>query len=128
MEAAYKKGQSSLYFLLTSANCCCAPSTRLWLPMLCSLVFCGGGVQTSDRNTLKKLKASNTTDITQDWVERVAEVRMQKKKMIGIMNNDMHPLHALNVSRCRTGLAIFSSIFLTISNKHVPIKTFRVRG
>ncbi len=58
------------------------------------------GARTSDRNRINKLikKASSTIGISQDWSEQVAEVRMLRR-MNAIMDNNRHPLHALEVFR-----------------------------
>ena len=106
-EAAYKKGQSRLYFLrrLRSFNICQPLLCTFYKTVVASALFFGVvcwrvGARTSDRNRLNKLikKASSTIGISQDWVVQVAEVRMLRK-INNIMNNDIHPLHALEVFR-----------------------------
>jgi hypothetical protein len=108
--ALYKKGQSRLYFLrrLRSFNVCSKLLHTFYQSVVASAIFfavvCwGANIKAGDASRVNKLirKASSVLGMSLDTLEEVAERRILAK-LLAIMDNVTHPLHAMVMTQRST--------------------------
>ncbi|KAI3351311.1 hypothetical protein L3Q82_005856 [Scortum barcoo] len=112
-DAIYKKGQSRLFFLrrLRSFNVCRTMLQMFYHSVVSSVIFysvvCWGSrLKTVDTKRLNKLirRAGSVLGVELESVVEVSERRMLRK-LLSIMDNVCHPLHA-TLTSCQSSFSL----------------------